>query len=122
MRTTVESIPVELELGQLVTRGTDLGGIYTRHIQLPAGTDMRPLLAGLPNDHCQCPHWGQVLSGSITIAYEDGSQEVCRAGDVYYWPAGHVGWTVDGVAFLELSRTDEITPVLEHIGRQLAPA
>jgi hypothetical protein len=62
------------------------------------------------------------MEGSITLRYADGTEETVRAGDTYYWPAGHTGWTDDGVVFLEWSPTDEIAPVLEHLGAQLAPS
>ena len=26
-----------------------------------------------------------------------------KAGEVFYWPAGHTGWTPEGIAFLEFS-------------------
>jgi hypothetical protein len=122
MRYRVEDIPVELEVGEIRTRGVEGGDLYTRHISLPAGADFRPLLAGLPGDVCSCPHWGVVYEGSITVQYADGTQETNRAGDVYYWPGGHVGWSDEGVVFLEISPSAEIFPVLEHIGKQLAPA
>ena len=50
----------------------------------------------------------------------DGREETSRAGDVYYWPAGHTGWTDEGVTFLEFSPTDAIMPVLDHLSKQLA--
>ena len=120
MRYRFKEIPLEMELGELETRGAECGEVYARHVKLPAGTDFRPLLAGLKDDHCQCPHWGHVLEGSITIRYADGTEETNKAGDVYYWPAGHVGWTDDGVTFLEFSPTTEILPVLDHLSKQLA--
>lgn len=119
MRYNVTEIPLEMELGEITTRGVDLDGLYTRHIRLPAGTDFTPLLAGLHDDRCQCPHWGYVLVGSITIRYADGTEETNVAGDVYHWPAGHVGWTDTGVTFIEISPTAEILPVLEHLSKQL---
>lgn len=121
MRYAITDIPLEMELGEIETRGVECGDLYTRHIDLPGGTDFTPLFVGLPGDLCQCPHWGQVLEGSITIRYADGHEETNRAGDVFYWPGGHTGWTDDGVTFLELSPTSEILPVLEHLSRQLAP-
>ena len=121
MRYTVEQIPVEMELGEIRTRGVACGDIYTRHIDLPAGTDFTPLFVGLPGDLCPCPHWGQVLEGSISLRYADGHEETCRAGDVFSWPGGHTGWTDEGVVFLELSPTAEILPVLEHLSQQLMP-
>ena len=120
MRYGIKDIPLEMELGEIETRGVECGDVYVRHIDLPAGTDFRPLLAGLPDDQCDCPHWGQVLQGSITVRYGDGREETNRAGDVYYWPGGHVGWTDEGVTFLEYSPTAEIMPVLDHISKQVA--
>jgi hypothetical protein len=120
MRYGVKDIPLEMELGDIETRGVENGELYARFIALPPGTDFRPLLAGLPDDRCQCPHWGYVVDGSITIEYADGTQEINRTGDVYYWPAGHVGWTDEGVTFLEWSPTEGILPVLDHIGAKLA--
>jgi hypothetical protein len=91
-----------------------------RHLSLPAGTDFTPLLKGLPGDECPCPHWGYIISGSITVRYGDGTEETNRAGDLYYWPSGHTGWTDDGVVFVEFSPAAELQPVLQHIGAQLA--
>ena len=121
MHYTVKEIPLEMEVGEIRTRGVECGSIYTRHIDLPAGTDFTPLFVGLPGDLCPCPHWGQVLEGSISLRYADGRVETCRAGDVYFWPGGHTGWTDTGVVFLEMSPTAEILPVLEHLSQQLAP-
>jgi hypothetical protein len=120
MHYSVQDIPVEMQVGEIETRAFDGGGIYTRHIDLPAGTDFTPLFVGLPGDMCQCPHWGQVLRGSINVRYTDGHEETSRAGDVFYWPGGHTGWTDEGVVFLEYSPTAEIMPVLDHLGKQLA--
>jgi len=38
-------------------------------------------LSCLPQDLCQCPHWGTVLKGSIHVRYADGREETVRAGD-----------------------------------------
>ena len=119
MRYQLNDIPVETEVGEILIRAFEHDGIYSRHIHLPAGTDMTPLLKGLPNDHCQCPHWGYILEGSITVRYEDGTEETNNAGDAYVWPAGHTGWTDTGVTFIEFNHTDEIMPVLEHLSKQL---
>ena len=122
MRASEDELEIELATGEIVTRGEDWGGQVMRHLSLPAGADFRPLLAGLPGDVCSCPHWGYILEGSITIRYADGTEETSRAGDMYYWPGGHTGWTDEGVTFVELSPAEAIAPVLEHIGAQLAPS
>ena len=120
MRSADDELRIEMEVGDIVTRGEDWGGQAVRHLQLPPGVDFTPLLKGLPGDLCHCPHWGYVIAGSIHLRYADGTEEVSRAGDVYHWPAGHTGWTDEGVTFVEFSPADEIRPVLEHIGAQLS--
>jgi CspA family cold shock protein len=67
------------------------------YVELGPGADLRPLLKGLPDDHCQVPHWGYVLKGSMTIAYADGQEETLRAGDLWYLPPGHTARTDEGV-------------------------
>jgi hypothetical protein len=119
MRWTVDEIPLEMEQGEILTRGVECGELYVRHIKLPGGTDFTPLFVGLPDDLCQSAHWGQIVEGSINVRYADGREETNRAGDVYYWPAGHTGWTDDGVTFVEWSPTTDIMPVLEHVSKQL---
>lgn len=120
MRYSSTEIPPEMEVGDIKTGAFECDNVYARHIQLPAGTDFTPLLVGMPNDLCQCPHWGYILDGSITVRYADGHEETNRAGDMYVWPGGHTGWTDTGVAFLEFSPTNEILPVLDHLAKQLA--
>ena len=120
MRKTVDEMATELEVGEIRTKGEDWGEQCVRHIDLPAGADLRPLLRGLPGDRCDCPHWGYILEGSINVQYADGTIDVNRAGDLYYWQGGHTGWTHAGVVFIELSPALEIKPVLAHLGAQLA--
>jgi hypothetical protein len=122
MRAAEKDMTIELEVGDIVTRGEQWGDQIVRHVSLPAGADFRPLLKGLPGDECRCPHWGYVLAGSIRLRYSDGTEEVNRAGDVYHWPGGHTGWTDEGVTFLEFSPAAELRPILEHLAAQLAPA
>jgi quercetin dioxygenase-like cupin family protein len=45
------------------------------------------LLKGLPDDRCQCPHWGYVFKGKMTARYAD-RDEVYEAGDAFYTPVG----------------------------------
>ena len=122
MRASVQEIPLEMQLDAIETRGIEWEDQLVRHVDLPPGVDFTPLFQGLPGDLCQCPHWGYIVEGSIHLRYADGTEEVNRAGDVYYWPGGHTGWTDEGVVFVEFSPADEIRPVLEHLGAQLAPS
>jgi hypothetical protein len=120
MRSEIEEIPVEMRLDGIETRAVSWGDLLVRHIDLPAGVDFTPLFKGLPDDRCQCPHWGYVLRGAITVRYADGTEETTTAGEVFHWPGGHTGWTDQGVVFLEFSPAEQLQPVLEHLAAQLS--
>src|SRR4029453_7042551 len=83
-------------------RATDWGDLRSIAISLPAGTDLAPLLKGLPGDLCSCPHWGYVIKGRIRVSYAD-SQEVIRAGALYYLPPGHTGVVDEDFECIEFS-------------------
>jgi hypothetical protein len=93
------------------------GGMVAGYMELPAGTDFTPLLKGLPNDLCHCPHWGYVTKGAVHIRYQDGTEEVATAGELFFWPAGHTGWVVEDSAFLEFSPEKENSEVMAHVRR-----
>jgi len=120
MKAHTSDLAVELDVDGILTRGEEWGGQLIRHISLPPGADFTPLFRGLPDDRCQCAHWGYVLEGAITVQYADGTEETNRAGELYYWPGGHTGWTAEGVTFIEFSPAEDLRPVLEHVGAQLA--
>jgi hypothetical protein len=122
MHATTTEVPIEMQVDGIETRGMTCGDVTIRHIDLPAGVDFTPLFQGLPGDLCQCPHWGYVSAGSITVRYADGTEETTRSGELYYWPGGHTGWTEEGVTFVEFSPADEIRPVLEHLASQMSAA
>ena len=94
------------------------GGLTVALMSLPANTDATPLLVGLPDDKCQCPHWGYVLKGSMHIGYTDGSEEVVKAGDIFYLPAGHTGWTDEDVSWIEVSPATEYAEVMAHVAKR----
>ena len=37
-----------------------------------ADADLADLFRGLPDDRCQCPHWGVVLKGKLMFTGDDG--------------------------------------------------
>jgi hypothetical protein len=67
-------------------------------------------------------HWGCVIGGSIHVRYADGPEDTNRAGDLCFWPAGHTGWTDEGIVFPEFSPAEDLAPVLQPAGARLAPA
>jgi hypothetical protein len=75
MSVRVEDLPIEVSHGELVTRYAEFGDMGIRHATLPAGTDMSPVLHGLPGDRCPSPHWGIVLSGSIAMTHAEDQRK-----------------------------------------------
>jgi hypothetical protein len=90
--------------------------------ELPAGADFTPLLQGLENDSCHCPHWGYVTEGKILIRYDDGTEETVGAGEVFYWPAGHTAIVQENVKLIDFSPTKEYNEVITHVGKKMAGA
>src|SRR5947199_9127733 len=64
--------------------------------------DSTPMLKGLPNDQCHCPHWGYVLKGTVTFTV-GGEDEVLKPGDAFYVPAGHLQRADAGTEYLQFS-------------------
>ena len=95
------------------------GDMLINHIEIPAGTDFGPLLQGLPDDKCQCPHWGYVFKGALHMRYADGTEEVLEAGQAYYMPPGHTAWTTDqDTALLILGPEKEEKEVAQHMEKR----
>jgi len=109
------------ELGGLV-RGVDWGEMNAATLELPAGTDFCPLLEGLKNDHCHCPHWGYLMEGRIKVTYEDGTAETIEAGELYYWPPGHTVYIEEATKQVEFSPAREMDAVLDHVAAKIRAA
>ena len=83
-----ESAQVE-DHGPVEDRHADIDGYTVSFVSFRQDVDATPLLKGLPDDRCQCPHWGYVVTGKLTFRYGD-REEVFAAGDAFYTPPGHI--------------------------------
>lgn len=96
------------------------GGMTVAFNEIPAGTDFAPLLQGLKNNSCQCPHWGYVVDGELLLKYDDGKEEKLTAGDVFYMQPGHTAVVQKDVKFIDFSPEKELNVVLDHIAKKMA--
>lgn len=119
MKQDREKLSVRLEAGGVCIQAEDWGDMNVARIRFPKGADATPLLEGLPGDLCGCPHWGTVVKGSIHVRYADGREEVVRAGEVYYWPAGHTVWVDEDYEAIEFSPRRGMNEVIEHLKKRL---
>jgi len=87
---------------------------------MPAGfpPDESPF-KGLPDDRCQCDHWGYVVAGSFRVSYLDGPDEVVRTGEAYHLRPGHFVQTIEPVELIELSPVEEHDRTMATIARNL---
>jgi mannose-6-phosphate isomerase-like protein (cupin superfamily) len=76
-------------------------------------------MKGLPDDRCQSPHWGYVVSGKVTFTYPDHA-ETYETGDAYYAPPGHTPAITARTEIIEFSPTEAYGRTMEVIGRNLA--
>ena len=100
------------------TQGGDYGPVEDRSDELDGYTvgfttfredfDTTPLLKGLPEDRCQCAHWGYVIKGKVSFKTADG-EETFETGDAYYVAPGHTPVLYAGTEIVEFS-PDERAP------------
>jgi hypothetical protein len=95
------------------------GKISGEYFSLGAGTDISPLLQGLEGNLCQAPHWGYMLEGELTVTYADGSEEVVRSGDLFYWGPGHTVKVGKDAEIVLFSPQKEHSEVLDHMHQKL---
>jgi hypothetical protein len=80
---------------------------------------LHPLFKGLPDDRCQCPHWGYVLKGRMRIRYPD-HEEIIEAGDAYYMVPGHLPFIEEDTEVVEFSPMGEYQKTMEVASRNMA--
>lgn len=120
MKLLKEKMPVALKLPVATFRVSEWGDSAVAYVEMSAGADASPLLKGLPNDMCACPHWGYMLKGAIHVRYTDGKEEICKAGEMFHWPAGHTVWVEEDTSFVEFSPRKELKKVYDHVGEKVA--
>ena len=99
-------------------RQVNWGGMTVEAGDLRQDMDPEPLFKGLPDDRCQCPHWGYVTKGRLRYKFAD-REEVYGAGEVYYVPPGHTPFLEAGCEYIEFSPTDEYNRTMEVVQRNM---
>ncbi|WMI68680.1 hypothetical protein [Mangrovimonas sp. YM274] len=121
MKINKENIPTTMQSPDSIMRAqADLGAMTACYNELPAGTDFTPLLDGLDNNSCHCPHWGYIIEGALLVLYDDGKEDLLQEGDVFYLPAGHTAIVQENVKFIDFSPTKEYNEVIAHVGKKMA--
>ena len=96
------------EYGPVTDRNDELDGYTINFVEFHEDVDATPLMKGLPDDRCQCPHWGYVLKGRVTFRFAD-REEIIEAGDAFYLAPGHIPVKHEpGTEMVQFSPTEEL--------------
>ena len=104
-KTSRETTPIRMDFEIAEDRACDLDDYTINFVTIRQSHDLAPMLAGLPGGVCQCPHWGVVTKGRMTVTYAD-REEVFEAGDAYYMTPGHTPAAEAGTEFVMFSPKD----------------
>ena len=108
LKVSRDSASQRQDAGPVVDLRDELGGYTASFTSLLVDIDATPFMKGLPDDRCQCPHWGYVFKGRMTARYAD-RDEVYAAGDAFFIPPGHVPVANEpGTEFLWFSPSEEL--------------
>jgi hypothetical protein len=116
-----DSAPQREENPVLVGRYGRLDGYMVGFETFRADADATPFFRGLPDDRCQSPHWGYVVSGSLTMRYAD-REETFEAGDAYFAPPGHIPLVREGTELIEFSPAEAYAQTMDVLTRNMAEA
>ncbi len=106
-------------VGHVTLREVEWGAMNVAMETFPAGTDTRPLFVGLPDDRCQCPHWGYVVKGRFRVIFAD-HEETLQTGDIYYLEPGHVLVYEETTDLIEFSPRGEYQETMEVAAQNIA--
>ena len=120
-RTSKAEAPVAIDEPVIEARFVELDGYTVGFESHKQDVDPGPLFQGLPDDRCQCPHFGVVLRGKVVFRYAD-HDEVYQAGDAYFGAPGHLPLMFAGTELVEFSPTDALDQTMGVVGRNLEAA
>ena len=115
------SAPEHVELEGYLGHLAELDGYTVAFEAYSADADMSPLFVGLPDDRCQCSHWGYVIKGKLTYK-TDAGVETFEAGDAYYVGPGHLPVLSAGTEVVEFSPTDALNETMAVVEKNMAAA
>ena len=119
-----ESAAHHVEHGPVSAHEEDVEGYEISFVSFGDDVDGTPLLRGLPDDRCPCPHWGYVLKGRVRFTFAD-HEETFVAGDAFYVGPGHAPIAEAGSEMLLFSPAEqihEVEAVMERNAREMMRA
>jgi hypothetical protein len=118
-RTCRNEAPILVDEPEIEGRYVELGDHTVSFETFHTDVDPAPLFRGLPDDRCQCPHWGVVRSGRMVMRFAD-REENYLAGDAYYISPGHLPLVFAGTEVVEFSPTQQLQATMAVLAANMA--
>jgi hypothetical protein len=115
------STPIAVDLAEIQGRYAPVGEYTVAFETFKQDADPTHLFVGLPDDRCQCPHWGVVTEGQLTFRWAD-HEETYVSGDAYYAAPGHVPLVTAGTSVIEFSPSQQLEATMAVVQRNLEGA
>lgn len=113
-----DTAPITVDTPGYHCRAVELGDFTVTFETFPKDRDAAPAFKGLPDDRCQCPHWGLVVSGRLTLRYRD-HDETFEADNVYYAPPGHLPRVTAGTELISFSPRVKLEKTMAVLAKNL---
>jgi hypothetical protein len=110
--------PTTMDFEIAEDRSCELDDFTVNFVTVRQDHDLAPMLAGLPGGMCQCPHWGVLAKGRMTVRYTD-REEVIEPGDAFYMTPGHTAAAEAGTEFIQFSPSDLLAETDAAIARAM---
>jgi hypothetical protein len=119
-RTRKDEAPIIVDEAEITGRYVELGPYTVAYETFPTDFDPAALFHGLPDNRCQSPHWGVVVSGQLNARFADHT-ETFTAGDAYYIEPGHLPHADAGTEVIEFSPTESLQGTMQVVGANMTP-
>ncbi len=115
------SAPEHVEMEGFAGHYAELGGYTVGWESYSDDADLTPLFVGLPDDRCQCEHWGYVFEGKVIFHTAKGNEEFV-GGDAYFVGPGHTPSIFAGTSLVEFSPTELLNETMEVVTKNMEAA
>ena len=103
--------------GKISKQTVALNGVSVTRVTFDVGAKWSEDLKDYAGTHsCELPHVALVLTGTLRVVMDDGSEEDFSKNDVMLLPPGHDAWTIgdEPCTFVEFSKGNDYYGAHEH--------